>query len=393
MNIDVIKNNIMYHLINDFDYRMVMSKDQKNVWLINSEQPNYKAFFIHYDNGEVFNDEIILQVLSKMSMDAVNRITKIVFDDEFVRTSAHVQALVIDTVNKTVSQPQFSVDFPQWSSWLNESSHLTNQDIEKKMQSSLKEKLKKLRKKTAPKLSIAVIAVCVAVFFLSFFAGGTTNSTTVAALNMGALYKPYVVGLGQVWRIFTAGFLHASIFHLMMNCINLYYIGRVMEPFFAKQKWMYYVVLIVSVVAGNLVCLLDTGQTITLGISGGLFGLIGYYIVICLNNGYFNNKLVRRNLLYMLLINFYVSLLPNISFQAHLGGLVAGLCMGLWNTTYPKIKPILVHVRICIVILAIALVGIVIKDRNNYVKSAQLDQTMITSNENTMFEWMYEGLK
>lgn len=393
MNIDVIKNNIIYHLVNDYDYRMVFSKDQKNVWLINTNQTVYKAFYMHFDNGEVFGDDVILQVVSKISMDAINSVTKITIDQEVTSSSNHVKVVTIDTLNKSVSDIQFSETFKNWSLWLNESNALTNKDIEKKMQMSIKDKIKKMRKQTAPKLSIGLIAVLVVVFLLTLLVGTQVGSMTVAALNMGALYKPYVVGLGQIWRIITAGLLHGSVFHLLMNCINLYYIGRVMEPFFAKNKWMYYVVIGVSMIAGNLVALLDTGQTITVGISGGLFGMIGYYCILCLDKGFYKNKLVRRNLMYMLLINFYVSFLPNISWQGHLGGFVAGLCFGLWNTNYPKIKPMLQHIRICIVILVIALVGIVIKDRTNYLVAPQLNESVVKMNENTIFEWMYQGLE
>ena len=100
MNNDVIKNNIIYHLVNDYDYRMVLSKDQKNVWLINTNQTVYKAFYMHFDNGEVFGDDVILQVVSKISMDAINSVTKITIDQEVTSSSNHVKVVTIDTLNK-----------------------------------------------------------------------------------------------------------------------------------------------------------------------------------------------------------------------------------------------------------------------------------------------------
>ena len=141
------------------------------------------------------------------------------------------------------------------------------------------------------------------------------------AIKAGALYPPKVRN-GEYWRLVTAGFVHVQIYHILMNMYSLYN-WRWLERFIGSGK--YALVLLVSIIAGNLLAYrFSKDNHVTLGISGGIYGLVGLYVVIMIK--YTGMSLISA--LQMLLPSIIVSFMPNISLYGHLGGLLAGLILG-----------------------------------------------------------------
>ena len=111
MNPDIIKYNIAYHLMNDHHYRMVLSKDQGSLWLIDPTRKQYRAIYMHLSNGMGLDDPTILNVVSRISMGAINTVTKLTIDDEITSSSSHVGLVNIQSDPLSVNDDGFSSCF------------------------------------------------------------------------------------------------------------------------------------------------------------------------------------------------------------------------------------------------------------------------------------------
>src|SRR5206468_12955388 len=97
-----------------------------------------------------------------------------------------------------------------------------------------------------------------------------------------ALFGPAVAD-GEVYRLVTAGFLHAGLFHLFVNMYSLWILGTLLEP--AIGRVQYLLIYFVSLLAGSFGALLVPPHAPTVGASGAIFGLMGAGVVILRHRG------------------------------------------------------------------------------------------------------------
>jgi rhomboid protease GluP len=94
-----------------------------------------------------------------------------------------------------------------------------------------------------------------------------------------AVYNYGVIVEHEYYRIFTGMFLHANIIHLAFNMYALYVIGRQLESFLGKIKYIF--IYLGSGVFGSLMSLaLNGGVVIGVGASGAIFGLLVHLFVL-----------------------------------------------------------------------------------------------------------------
>jgi membrane associated rhomboid family serine protease len=131
------------------------------------------------------------------------------------------------------------------------------------------------------------------------------------------------VAEGAYWRLLTAAFLHAGILHILFNMYALVLFGPMLEQALGYVRFiaLYFTTAIASSV--TVYWLSDPNQP-TLGASGAIFGLFGASFAVLMKRGQDVSSLVML-LGINLLITFVV---PDISWQGHLGGLVSGLILG-----------------------------------------------------------------
>ncbi|MGB8965675.1 MAG: rhomboid family intramembrane serine protease [Candidatus Cybelea sp.] len=145
-------------------------------------------------------------------------------------------------------------------------------------------------------------------------------------LSEGALIPAAVLQNGQWWRIVTGAFLHAGLLHIGVNMMSLWFLGRFIE--LALGSWRMLLVYMVSLVASGLAVVYFSNPLVaTVGASGAIFGLFGALFAIGFKLGKPGMELVRANvgiLVLNLIITFTV---PQISWQAHLAGLLAGFAL------------------------------------------------------------------
>jgi rhomboid protease GluP len=127
---------------------------------------------------------------------------------------------------------------------------------------------------------------------------------------------------GQWWRLVTAGFLHGSMLHILMNSWVLFDLGAQVEAVYgASRMWVIY---FVSSVAGFYASAW-WNPGISIGASAGLCGLIGAMIALGVRHRNPMGDAIRgmyvRWAVYTLIFGLMVSGIDN---AAHIGGLAVG---------------------------------------------------------------------
>lgn len=162
-----------------------------------------------------------------------------------------------------------------------------------------------------------------------------------ALIHDGVLIPALVTQQHQWWRIITAAFLHAGIWHIGLNMLSLYWLGRfievVLRPF--RMGLVYFVSLIVS---GLTIVYFSPPDAATLGASGAIFGLFGALFAIGLKLGERGSDLVRSNIGILVINLLWTFMVPGISWQAHVGGLISGFVL-TYLIFYPP-RPVMTRV-------------------------------------------------
>lgn len=147
----------------------------------------------------------------------------------------------------------------------------------------------------------------------------------------GVLFGPFMShGYHQYWRLLTSGFLHESIFHVGLNMVSLWFVGRSLEP--AIGRLYFAAIYFTALLAGSFGALAFTPDTATLGASGAIFGVFGALIMVARAR---RIPLWQSGLLPILIFNFvYTLTVAGVSIGGHIGGVVAGFITGYLVTEY-----------------------------------------------------------
>jgi rhomboid protease GluP len=177
-----------------------------------------------------------------------------------------------------------------------------------------------------------LIAVNVAVYiFTSILSGSLTTSMAVLD-TLGQINAN--VWNGEVWRLFTAIFVHADILHIFGNMFFLLIFGLRAEDMFDLKEYL--LIYFLSGLSGGLLTLvLWPPDTLSVGASGAIFGILGATII-------YARQSIRQSIIGALIYAFFffvINLGPNVNYLAHLGGLATGLLIGYVLATSRRNKP------------------------------------------------------
>ncbi len=171
------------------------------------------------------------------------------------------------------------------------------------------------------------IALAVVFFALTGFGqSGDWIFETLAQWNLA-------VAAGEWWRIFTPILLHASITHILFNMWALWVLGPQIER--GVGTWPFVSLFLAAAgVGGAFAFYLGDPLDVAVGASGAIFGLFGVWLNWAMHRrNTMQGRAMLRQIGILLLINAAIPfLVPNISWQAHLGGLIAGFAIGeIWS--------------------------------------------------------------
>ncbi|MEV7967402.1 rhomboid family intramembrane serine protease [Sphaerisporangium sp. NPDC088356] len=148
-----------------------------------------------------------------------------------------------------------------------------------------------------------------------FYLGEVVDASLVDRFEMSA---PWVAA-GEWWRMLTGAFLHApppSYWHILFNMWALYVIGPQLERMLGSLRFG--AVYLLAALGGSVAVYL-TGSA-SVGASGAIYGLFGAMFVVARRLGF-----DVRGVLWLIGINVVLTfVIPGISWQGHLGGLVTG---------------------------------------------------------------------
>lgn len=180
-------------------------------------------------------------------------------------------------------------------------------------------------KSDQPRITISLIMINLVIWLVQVIPG----STVTTAL----FYAPLLTVL-EPWRMLTAGFVHSpdSFWHILINIYSIYIFGRIIEPMLGPSRFL--VLYLISIFGGSAAVLWLSEPVIpVVGASGAFFGLMGAYLVMLRAIGD-NSGLLVGLIAVNLAFGFIV---PGISWQGHLGGLLAGMAVtGVYARTRYK---------------------------------------------------------
>jgi membrane associated rhomboid family serine protease len=136
--------------------------------------------------------------------------------------------------------------------------------------------------------------------------------------------------IGGLLGIAFSPFLHSSFDHLIANTGALFILLVVSLSF--SRKLTFKALSIILIFGGGLVWLFGAGNTVHIGASGVIFGLIGFLMFLGIFRGELK-ALIFSTAIFLLYGGALFSLLyyiPGISWTGHFFGFVAGVLVAWW---------------------------------------------------------------
>jgi membrane associated rhomboid family serine protease len=179
---------------------------------------------------------------------------------------------------------------------------------------------------TRPLATYVIIAVTSLFFVIGLIPGVGDVVENALAFWAPRLY-PELLGVFEPWRLLTAALVHGSFWHLALNMLALWMIGRSLEPLLGRGRFV--TLYLLSALGGSVAVALLSFTTPVVGASGAIFGLFGALVVIGRHIG-----ANIAGIAVILAINLAIGFVPgfNVSWQAHVGGLVVGLVVAFVYT-------------------------------------------------------------
>ena len=340
MNIQINKKDdivlkILHYFITEEDYKPVIINGLDNeIWLENMERD---LKLIRINNNYIHNEEQLKNDLNK-AKSIMKTIKKSTFslnmtmlnllldtgDSVKSYSDKNIETIKVNKINDFKRNKIVSEFFPNVkTAILNEQMDpieffkLTDDMNQKTIRNE--KKLAKIFSEKKPVVTYALIVINIMIFIYSVLYGRQNEMAGLFGNNY------LFVKSGEFYRLFTSMFLHADIIHLGCNMYALWILGPIVERYYGRLKYLF--IYIISGLLGSLFsCVFMASNSISLGASGAIFGLLGsmayftYYYRATLQG------ILRGQIIPVIIINLMIGLVfSSIDLSAHIGGLVAGL--------------------------------------------------------------------
>ena len=193
-------------------------------------------------------------------------------------------------------------------------------------------KVRSAMQATAP-VVMTILVINVVVFVLQYVIPGFTENFAMF---------PGAIANGEYWRLITPVFMHSQgfIFHIIMNCYILYSLGPNVEQAFGSGRFA--VIYLAAGFMGNVLSFVMPPNVGSLGASGAVFGVAGVLLIYLFRRR--RSAFVAqylRSIVFFIGINLaFGFLFPGIDNWAHIGGLIAGIILGLGFDRDDALKPV-----------------------------------------------------
>ncbi len=351
MNITLNKNDeivmkLLHYFITIAGYNPVILHGAKDeIWLENSDA-DYKVVrivsnYIHNDEQLDFDifrtQQILKRIRRKMFSFSMETLSIFINLGENVNLKDkdfdNVKCAQIRTI-KDLSKYSFIIDsFPN----ILEVENVKEEGIELfiKLTDDINKKNMEETKKAEdvftvkrPIVTYILIAICTLLYLIT---GIKSNNLFDINLNVlydyGALVNFNMMDKNpsELYRLITSLFLHAGLIHFLCNMYSLYIIGREIESFFGRIK--YIIIFIMSGIIGNLLTMpFMQDRVISIGASGAIFGLLGSLLYFGYHYRVYLSSALRNQIVPIIVLNLLIGIsISGINNFAHIGGLIGGV--------------------------------------------------------------------
>ena len=147
-------------------------------------------------------------------------------------------------------------------------------------------------------------------------------------------YRMQLSGPDEWYRLFGSFFVTNNLLDVALNMWCLYIVGRMVEP--VLGKWRFFALYMLSGLGGSVAYyLLGNLVQPAAGASGAIFGIFGAYFILARRAGANTSSIIG-----LIAINLVFSFtVPNIAWQAHVGGLVTGLAVAFGFSVARRGRP------------------------------------------------------
>ncbi|MEU0688204.1 rhomboid family intramembrane serine protease [Streptomyces uncialis] len=161
---------------------------------------------------------------------------------------------------------------------------------------------------------------------------------------------------GQWYRLVTSMFAHQEVWHIAFNMLSLWWLGGPLEAAFGRVRYLA-LYLLSGLAGGALTYVLVDPTSASLGASGAVYGLFGATAVLVKRLNY-----DMRPVIALLAINMiFTFTMPGIAWQAHVGGLIAGLAIAYAMVHAPRERRSLVQWGTCAAVLLVVVVTVLFR--------------------------------
>ena len=326
-----------------------LTSDQDEIWLINEKDTNYNLIRITFNSASVFNYEA----------DRINNYVRIIQDnviknarflDIHISNDEYDPSLELyDYINIEENYVQGKDLHDIYPDLYQSIRKVDNKETEiskinNLIYKTIKEKRREYLKANRPVFTYIIMAICALIYLISYFLSRNYTDTSVY-IFMGASYNTFTLGLRQLYRLITSGFVHGGFIHLLSNMYSLYYIGAFMERRYGYIRYL--IVMFVSIIVGTLSQSILSENTIILGMSAALYAFMLIFVIEGLKERLINIS----QLVPIIIINLSINFISTTAWLAHLGGLIAGYIFYLIYNSKDNKKYILLLIILVAVLM------------------------------------------
>jgi membrane associated rhomboid family serine protease len=189
--------------------------------------------------------------------------------------------------------------------------------------------------------TMLILVAIGAMYVVEIISGGPgslmTGPSTLKLINLGAsvgvaqLPNGDIVGIavGQNWRLVTAMFLHAGLWHIAFNAYALWIFGSMVEQELGRVRFLL-IYFVTGIVASAASYAFGPYYAVGVGASGAVFGVFGAFVTYNYRRRHLAIAMARlRSALTLIVINAVLAVaVEGIDWRAHVGGFVAGVIAG-----------------------------------------------------------------
>ncbi|MDB3951755.1 rhomboid family intramembrane serine protease [Gammaproteobacteria bacterium] len=166
------------------------------------------------------------------------------------------------------------------------------------------------------------------------------NSLERGYINFFTLESTYNIN-NEWWRLITPMLIHFSFAHLVFNCLWIYVLGSKIEQF--DGHLIFINLILFCSICSNLTQYFFGGPSLFGGLSGVIYGMLGFCMIIELESQFERYDLPPALYLFMIvwLVLGFMGVLTlfgfgNVANFAHLGGLISGIIFAMIINVYKR---------------------------------------------------------